>query len=131
MTTESGDHRSLPELITDIFTDAAELVRTETSLIRSDISDKIRQVEIGGGSIVAGAICLMVALLVLTQAIVIALSPLVGPGWASLIVGLVFAGIGGLLVLKGRRDLAPASLMPERAANQLNKDAKLVREQTQ
>ena len=134
MSAEPNDQKSLPDLIVSALKETSELVQTETRLIRSEISDKVTQIEVGGGSIAAGAICLLVALITLTAALVAAVSkigtPDIGPGWAALIVGGVLAVIGIVLLLKGRRELRPGELIPDRTARQLKKDGELVREQT-
>lgn len=131
MTDSPRDARSLPSLIADIVGEVSELMKTEVQLIRSEISDKVRQVEVGGGAIAAGAMCLLVALFVLSQAMVVALGNYIGDAWAALLIGVIFAIVGIAFLAKGRRDLSPASLTPDRTANQLRKDAALVKEQTQ
>lgn len=130
MAVEPRDNRSVPELLSDLLRETTDLFKTEGELIRSEISDKITQVEIGGGSIAAGAICLLVALFVLAQALIVALGALMGDAWAALLVGVVIAGIGVALLFKGRNDLSPANLTPDRTARQLRKDGQLVKEQT-
>ena len=76
----------------------------------------------------AGAICLLAALMVLLQAVVIGLTNAgLNPGWASLIVGVVVALVGIVLLKKGASDMS--NLTPERTANQVAKDANLVKEQ--
>jgi hypothetical protein len=127
----SRDTRSLPELLADIVGEVSELLRAEAQLIRSEISDKIRQVEVGGSAIAAGAICLLVALFVLSQAMVVALGNYIGDAWAALAVGIVIAVIGVAFPAKGKRDLSPSNLTPDRTASQLRKDARLVKEQAQ
>ncbi|WP_102959531.1 phage holin family protein [Mangrovicella endophytica] len=129
---DSREVRSVPELIADLFRETGELFRTEGQLIRSEIGDKIRQIEVGGGSIAAGAICLLVSLIVLAGALVVAVSKIgdMGGGWAALIVGVAIAVVGVLLLMKGKRDLEPSNLTPERTAQQLRKDGQLVKEQT-
>ena len=129
MSVEPRETRSVTDLITDLIRETGELVRTESRLVRAEISDKVRQVEMGGGSIAAGAICLLVALFVLAQALIVALGNVIGDAWAALLVGVVIAAIGAALLAKGRRDLAPNNLMPDRTTNQLSKDGKLVKEQ--
>jgi hypothetical protein len=62
-------------------------------------------VEVGAGSIAAGAICLLVALNVLAGALVIALAELIGAGWAALAVGVALAVIGAILLKKGSSDV--------------------------
>lgn len=130
MAVEPRDNRSVPELLSDLLRETTDLFKTEGELIRSEISDKITQLEVGGGSIAAGAICLLVALFVLAQALIVALGALMGDAWAALLVGVVIAGIGVALLFKGRNDLSPSNLTPDRTARQLRKDGQLVKEQT-
>lgn len=129
-----NEPRSLPDLVIHALRETSELVQTETRLIRAELSDKMTQIEVGGGSIAAGAICLLVALITLTAALVTAVSkigePDIGPGWAALIVGVIIAVIGMALLMKGKKDLAPGNLMPSRTTAQLSKDAQLAKEQT-
>ena len=127
--TMAGDSRSVPELLADLARSIPALVRQEIQLLRSELSDKVTHVQIGLGSIAAGAILLFAALLVLLQAIVIALTEFVGPGWASLIVGVVIAAIGAVLLKKGADQMSATNLMPNRTANQLKQDAELAKEQ--
>jgi hypothetical protein len=129
MSVEPRESRSVTDLITDLIRETGELVRTESRLVRAEISDKVRQLEMGGGSLAAGAICLLVALFVLAQALIVALGSIIGDAWAALLVGVVIAAIGMALLAKGRRDLAPSNLMPDRSTNQLSKDGQLVKEQ--
>ncbi|SKA36717.1 phage holin family protein [Consotaella salsifontis] len=121
--------RSIPDLISDLLRETTDLFRTEGQLIRAEIGDKIRQVEIAGGSLVAGAICLLVSLIVLAMALVTALAEFMHPGWAALIVGVVIAVVGVALLMKGRKDLEPSNLTPDRTAHQLRQDTRLAKEQ--
>jgi hypothetical protein len=122
-----SEPRSLTQLVSDLAHELTTLFRKETQLVRAEISEKITQVEVGAGSIIGGAICLLVALNVLAGALVIALSGLIGAGWAALAVGLVLAVIGGILVKKGTSDMS--GLAPERSMRQVSRDATLVKEQ--
>ena len=131
MSVEPRASKSVPELFGDLMQEATELLRAEGRLIRAELSDKVTQVQIAGGSLAAGAICLLVALIVLAQALVIALAKMMEPGWAALIVGVVLALIGVALLYKGKKNLDPANLTPTRTAEQFRKDSKLVREHTQ
>src|SRR3546814_10173850 len=47
MATEPRDTRSVPELLSDLLRETTELFRAEGKLIRAEISEKIRQVELG------------------------------------------------------------------------------------
>lgn len=125
----TADSRTVPELLADLVRSVPALVRQESQLLRSEMSDKVTQIEVGIGSIVAGAILLFAALLVLLEAIVIALTEFVGAGWAAVIVGAVVAIIGAVLLKKGSDQMKASSLMPERTTHQLKQDAEFAREQ--
>ncbi|KQT64413.1 MULTISPECIES: phage holin family protein [unclassified Aureimonas] len=133
MSVEPRETKSIPDLLADLMREATDLFRSEGQLIRSELSDKITQLQIGGGSLAAGAICLLVALITLTAALVTAVSkigdPDIGPGWAALIVGIGLAVVGMLLLAKGKKDLEPSNLTPTRTARQLGEDGKLVKDQ--
>jgi hypothetical protein len=124
-----SDTRTVPELLADLARSVPALVRQETQLLRAELSDKVGQVEVGLGSMVAGGILLFAALLILLQAIVIALTEIMGPGWASLIVGVAVAAIGAVLLKKGADQMKSTNLMPNRTAHQLKQDAELAKEQ--
>ena len=67
------EHRSVPELFTDLISQVTALFRTETRLARAEIDQKIAQAGSGIGMITAGAVLLIPALVVLLQAAVAAL----------------------------------------------------------
>ncbi|WAJ28975.1 phage holin family protein [Antarcticirhabdus aurantiaca] len=127
-----GDNglRAVPDLLAGLIREAGELFRTEGQLVRAELSDKMRQAQVGGGSIAAGAICLLVSLFVLSQALVVALGKYIDTAWAALAVGVLFAVIGAILLMKGKKDLEPTSLTPDRTVRQLGKDTELVKDQT-
>jgi hypothetical protein len=127
MSDRTFEPRSLSQLVADLAREVTTLFRKESQLVRAELSEKITQIEVGAGSILAGAICLLVALNVLAGALVIALAELIGAGWAALAVGLVLAAIGGILVKKGTSDVS--DLAPERTLRQVSRDATLVKEQ--
>ena len=125
----AGDPRSVPELLSDLVNQTTTLFRKEGELIRAELSEKVSQIVTAAGSLVAGAILLLVALNVLAFALVVALTHLVGPGWASLIVGVLLAAIGAVLLMKGKNDLDAGNLAPRRSLHQVKRDADLVKEQ--
>lgn len=129
---QQTDERSLKELIGDLSGSVSTLFRKEIQLARAETSEKITQSMVAVGAIAGGAILALAALLVLLQALVIALSELgVPPGWASLIVGVVVAAIAYFMIHKGTNDLKASSLAPDRTMDSLRRDAQLAKEQTQ
>lgn len=127
----TSDDRSLKELIGDLSGSISNLFRKEIQLARAETSEKITQSMVAMGAIAGGAILALAALLVLLQALVIALSELMPPGWASLIVGVVVAAIAYFLIHKGTNDLKASSLAPSRTIDSLRSDAHMAKEQAQ
>jgi hypothetical protein len=126
---QTSDPRSVPQLLTDLLNQTTVLFRKETQLVRAELADKVSQVQVGAGTALAGAICLLVALNILAGALVIALAEFMRPGWAALLVGVVIAAVGVVLLRKGASDLSPSNLTPERSMRQAAQDVTLVREQ--
>jgi xanthine/uracil permease len=123
------DPRSIPQLIGDLASDVSSLVRKEAELVRAEFSEKTTQLAKAGGEMAGGAICLLAALIVLLQALVLALSKVMDPAWAALLVGIVVALVGVSLLRLGAKTAAPKNLAPERTTRQIEKDAQLVKEQ--
>lgn len=122
------DARTLPELVQALTGDLANLVRKESELVRAEVTEKLSATGKAVGEVAAGGVLLLAALLVLLQALVIALSKVMDPVWASLLVGVAVAAAGYLLIKAGVKMMKPANLTPDRSARQLSKDVQLVKE---
>jgi hypothetical protein len=126
------DDRSLKELFGDLTSSVTNLFRKEIELARAETSEKITQSMVAVGAIAAGGILALAALIVLLQALVIAIAELgVPPALAALIVGLVVAAIAYALFHKGTKDLKASNLAPDRTIDSLRRDAQVVKEQAQ
>jgi len=123
----AAEPRTAPELISQLATDLATLVRKESELVRTELSEKAHTAGKAVGDIAAGGLLMVAALLVLLQALVIALSKVMDPLWASLLVGVVVAAVGYLLIRAGMKMMKPENLAPGRSARQLQKDAQLMK----
>lgn len=121
--------RSIPQLLGDFTSDLTTLLRQESELVRAEFSEKLGVLTRAGGEMAGGAILLLAALLVLLQALVLALSNIMDPAWAALLVGVVVAILGVLLLRAGANLAKPANLTPDRTLRQVGKDAELAKEQ--
>lgn len=121
------DPRTLPELVSQLTTDLATLVRQESQLVRTEMSEKLNVAGKAAGEIAAGGILLLAALGVLLQAVVVGLSEYMHPAFAALIVGVLVAVAGAVLVRAGMKMMKPENLSPDRSARQLRKDAELMK----
>ena len=127
----TGDNRSITDLIGDLSGNVSTLMRKEIQLARAETSEKVSQAMVAVGSIVGGAVLALAALIVLLQALVIALTNAGIPaGWAALIVGVLVAGTAYALIHKGTSDLKAHNLTPERTIDSLRQDAQTLKEQT-
>jgi len=126
---DTMDPRSLPQLVGDLTHDLSTLVRKESELIRAELKENLQQMARGGAKLAVGAVLLLAAVMILLQTLVLALAKVMDPVWASLLVGVVVAVVGFVLLRNGAKSAQPSTLRPDRAANQLKKDAQLVKEQ--
>ena len=115
------------DLLGQLGGDIAGLVRKEAELAKAEVSEKLNAAGKAVLDIAAGGLLLMAALLVLLQALVLALSKFMDPTWASLLVGVVVAGVGYMLVRTGMKLMSLKGLAPDRSARQLKKDAELMK----
>ncbi len=129
MTESSFEQRRLGDLLRNAATDLVALVRGEMALARSEAKDSMRQVVVAVVSLLTGALVAFAALLVLLQALVLVLSNYMWDWVASILVAVVVAIVGFVLIRKGETDLSAAQLAPTRTAENLRRDANLLKEQ--
>ena len=80
--------------------------------------------------VLAGALCLFAALIILLQALVVALTRLgLSADWASLLVGIVIAVLGAVLIRRGTAQLTPSNFSPDADGGQLSQDLRAAEDQ--
>jgi Putative Actinobacterial Holin-X, holin superfamily III len=126
----ASNRRTVPELLTSVVSQLADLMRTEGQLARAEMSEKMTLAATGLGLIVGGAILLMPALVVLLEAAVAALVESgLAPYWSALAIGGGCFIIGLILLLIGLRWLRAGRLIPDKTLYQLQRDAATARNQ--
>ena len=125
----TDDPRRLGDLLRNAADDVVALVRGEASLARSEASDAMHQVLVAVVSLLSGALIAFAALLVLLEALVQAMSNYMWDWVASIVVAVVVAIVAFFLIRKGEKDLSAPQLAPTRTAENLRRDANLVKEQ--
>ena len=129
---QQTDDRSLKELLGDLTQSVTTLFRKEIELARAETSEKISHAGVAAGALAGGGILALAALIVLLQALVIALTELgLAPALSALIVGGVVAIIAFALIYKGMNDLKASNLAPTRTVEALRRDAQMVKEHAQ
>jgi Putative Actinobacterial Holin-X, holin superfamily III len=130
MTYADNTRRSVPDLVTSVFRQLADLMRTEGMLARAEMSEKISHIGSGVGLLVVGAILAMPALVVLLEAAVAGLvEGGMAPYWAAFLVGGLCLLLGIILLLVGANRLRVRSLVPDKTLQQLQHDADAARNQ--
>lgn len=115
---------ALRPLLNQLTQDSAALVKQEINLAKAELSTSVKQTAAGATRVAAGAAIGGVAGLVLTAFLVLLLGDLLGNYWlAALIVGVVFAAVGGLLAMAGLKRFREMKVAPERTIETLREDA--------
>lgn len=122
------DNRPIAQLIGDLIESVNRLIHQELELIRVETTEKAREALMGVIGILGGMMVALAALLVLVQALVVALADYMPPAIAALIVGIVLAVIAFLLVRAGRAALDAKNLSLTKTAESLRRDKELVAE---
>lgn len=105
---------SLGDLLSGLVHDLGQLIRQELRLAQAEASEKLQQAQNGIYAVTTGLLVAFCALLILLQAVVIALSNVM-PAWlASVAVGGVLALVALLLIRQGRKNLQARNLIPQR-----------------
>lgn len=123
----AGHERSLGEVAAEIKQELQDFIKTRVELLRSELQGKARQLKMALPLLAVGALLAAVALVVLTFALVAAIS-LAFEGmrspWAlaALIVGGAYLLLGGLAAFVGWRELRTLGRTPERTARVLRED---------
>jgi len=118
----AAQDQSVPALLRNLVDEITRLIRQELRLAQAETSEKLTQLQTGALALIVGLLLGFCALLILLQAIVVALATAM-PGWlASLIVGVVVAIVAFILVWQGQRNMNPANLVPERTLQSIRAD---------
>ena len=119
-------------LVREALTQVSTLVRREVDLARTEVSENMNKAV---GALVSLALALVfgiVALNGLSAALVGWITDFfdIHPGWASLIVAVVFAIIALILLSSAKKALKASSLAPTRTTTNVQRDAETVKEAT-
>jgi uncharacterized membrane protein YqjE len=125
----ASDTRPLATLLTQIVSDLSFLLQTEIRLAKVELSEKASQVANGGIFLGTAAVFSLAGLFILLLAAVRWLEVAgLADRWGYLLVGVITAGIGIALALKGANSLKPSTLAPDRTIEQIKADYTVAKE---
>lgn len=122
---------SIGSLLKELAHEVPALLRNEVALARSEMRDNLRDTGKAVGEIATGGAVAVAGLVVLLMAGVYALSEVMAPWLAALLVGAGALLVGYMMLAAGKRKLDSESLRPERSMESLRKDRNIVRGGTQ
>jgi uncharacterized membrane protein YqgA involved in biofilm formation len=127
----SNHPRSVPEIISDLFSQLTTLLRKEAQLARAEMSENMVSAARGLGLIVGGAMLLIPALVILLQAAVAGLTDGYGVAsyWSALLIGGGVLILGIILLLVGVSRLRIENIMPSKTVHQIQRDASVAKQQ--
>ncbi len=120
--------RPVGDLLKDLLHESGALVRGEVQLLRTEMSEKLAQVQRGVVSTLGGAAVLFAGVLSLLAAAVFGLGEIM-PLWASaLLVGAVVTIAGAVMVVAGKKKLEAENLKPERIIQEAKAETQFLKE---
>lgn len=119
---------SFASLLKELIAEIGQLFRQELRLARAETGEKLAQAQNAVIALVVGLLLAFSALLILLQAVVIALSEVM-PAWAaSVVVGGVIAIVAFILIRGGQNNLKLTNLAPTRTLESMRRDRDMVME---
>lgn len=122
-----GPGPSLGTLIRELLDDIAELLRQEVRLARAEAGEALERLQTGAVMLVSGLLLGFCALLLLLQALVVALSNVMQPWLATSLVAVGVAAIALVLIWLAQRRLRLSAVYPRRTVQSVQDDTDMIK----
>ncbi|MDQ4133157.1 MAG: phage holin family protein, partial [Actinomycetota bacterium] len=124
----ASNERSIGDLFSDLTDNLRALVQRELELVKIEMKDQVNR-GVKGVSMFAGAgVTGFVALLLVAMAAAWGLAEVVAPGWAFLIVGVVFGAVAAVLGLQGKKKFEQLNPVPRQTIETVKQDVQVAKE---
>ena len=123
---------SIATLIGELVADGQDLVRKEIDLAKQEVRNELNKAKDTAISIaIGGAMAAIAGLLFVLMLVHLLASVFSLTLWASyLLVGLVFAIVGGVLLMRARSKMSDIHLAPQETVHEVKKDVAWIKQQT-
>ncbi len=108
--------RSLGDLISEVTQDLSTLLRQEVELAKAEVQQSAKRAGKGAGMLTGAAVAGYFVVLFVSIAVWWAIGAATGLGWAALIVAVIWAVVGAILALVGRKELRAVGGLPRTAS---------------
>ena len=125
-----NDDRSVSEVLQDIFGNLQDIVRSEIRLAKTEITTEAAKAASASKILATGAVLLIYAGGLLLLASVYALSTVLQPWLAALVVGALVLVVAAILVSTGRRRMKVVRPAAERTMKNLKENVQWLKDQT-
>lgn len=128
-----GAEPSLGELLKELAQESSTLLKQEFALAKTEMRQNVRAVGKDAAMLAIGGSVLAVAALVLTAALVALLGDVLGDEYwlGALIVGVLYAIIGGVMLSKAKNNLQQEDLKPTATIQTLKEDKRWAQNEVQ
>lgn len=131
------DNRSIGDLIRELADEGRSLLRSEVSLVKAELTDKVHVYERNSSRIAIGGAFLLAALFFVlwavnmgvTALLTLAVEEEIAVWLAPLLIGIILAVVGRSMVKGGTNEIRHEGLVPERTARTLRDDTRWAKEQ--
>jgi hypothetical protein len=121
---------SIGDIIGNISNDLSQLFRQEVALAKAEIQQEATKAGKAAGMLGGAAFAGYLSVILLSFALVFALGSVMPDGWAALIVAAIWAAIGAVLFVNGRKKIKTVDPVPRRTAETLKEDAQWLKNPT-
>jgi hypothetical protein len=128
--TTADDDVSVGQLVNEIAGDLSRLLHEEVELAKAEIKEQTTRAGKGAGMLGGAGYAGHLTLLLGSLAVVFAFRHVMDLAWAALLVTAVWAIVGAVLYVTGRKRLRTVQLKPEKSIDSLKEDAKWARHPT-
>jgi hypothetical protein len=121
---------SIGEMIGNISNHLSQLFRQEVELAKAELRQEASKAGKAAGMLGGAGLAGYMVIVLLSFALVFALSNVMDPGWAALIVAAIWAIIAAVLYANGRKKLKNVDPVPRRTVDTIKEDAQWLKNPT-
>jgi hypothetical protein len=125
-----NDERSVSDVLQDIVGNLQDIVHSEISLAKAEIKTEAGKAANASKILAVGAVLLLYAGGLILLAMVYALSMVLQPWLAALMVGALGSVFGAILISAGRQRMQVVHPAPERAIKNVKENVQWLKDQT-
>lgn len=126
----SLERESTGGLLSRVFGDFAALLRNEVALAKAELSESTTRAKAGIAALIGAVSTLLAGSLALVAAVILALSKVVEPWLAALIVGVSITVVGVVLLFGAKKKLVPPHIEIDRTRAAVRNDVDVLARRT-